>query len=154
MVNTLSASFRPGHPQAFSLRMHMTERSAADFFHPTFSPAPFASPFYFQIATLLVNYASLSSKGMTCVCMGTPVHVYMCASASLSFSLLLSLTLALNPPTITTPPPPITKADSASQACTRHTRWLQQLERSLGHYSSPHYRKGRRGGDEKEEEIR
>lgn len=51
-----------------------------------------------------------------------------------------------------THPPPIIEADSASRACTRHTRWLQHLERSLGHYSTPHYRKRRRGGDKEEEE--
>lgn len=127
------------------------EKECCRFFSPHLLSL-FASPFYFQMATLHVSSTSFSSKSMTCVCMGMCVHVYVCVPASSSFPLLLSLTLALNPPTTTTPPPPIIEADSASQACTRHTRWLQQLERSLGHYSSPHYGKRRRGREEEEEE--
>lgn len=86
------------------------------------------------------------------------LFVWECApkcvpSSSLFLPLLLLLLLLLSS---TRPPPhthpPIIEADSASRACTRHTRWLQHLECSLGHYSTPHYRKRSRGGDKEEEQ--
>ena len=153
---------RPGHPpSSLPQNAHDGEESAADFF---FRPLLFSlfslclPPFPFQMVALHVSSTSSSSEGMTCVCMGMCVCVCVCVyvcvrvcvcACFLSFS-------PSSPPWLwhsTRPPPPllppIIEADSASQACTRHTRWLQQLERSLGHYGSLHYGKRRRGGEER-----
>lgn len=133
--------------QLFPLRMHMMERRVLQFFFFT-PPLLFSlfSPFFSssQIASLHVSSTSSSSKGMTCVCVGMCVHMCMPAAPPLPDS-----------GTQPAPPtplllPPIIEADSASQACTRHTRWLQQLERSLGHYGSLHYgKKEERKGEER-----
>lgn len=113
------------------------------FFHPSFSPSLF---FFFKWQLFMSATASFW-KGMTFVCVGICAHECVCP---------LSLHSPSSPPwlwhsTRQPPPslPPNIEADSASQACTRHTWWLQQLERSLGHYGSSHYWKRRRGRDER-----
>lgn len=108
-------------------------RRAADIFvRPSAHLLSFLSVFYF-LKTAKIGFISRCTTALT-------LFVWECASvrvpSSLPFLLLLLLLLSSTRP----PPhtPPIIEADSASRACTRHTRWLQHLERCLGHYSTPH----------------
>lgn len=107
-------------------------RRAADIFMRPSALLSFLSAFYF-LKTAKIGFISRCTTALT-------LFVWECASvrvpSSLPFLLLLLLLLSSTRP----PPhtPPIIEADSASRACTRHTRWLQHLERCLGHYSTPH----------------
>lgn len=143
-----SAFFRPEQPGAIPPHYNACDREmCCRYFQATFCSSPlipfsllFPKDHEHQLYITLYH-------GSDFVCMG--MCVQMCA---LFLAVSPTPPPILNPPTTTHPPPPIIEADSASRACTRHTRWLQHLERSLGHYSSPHYRKRRRGGDKEEEE--
>lgn len=140
---------RPGHPPS-SLRQnaHDREESAADFFIPPTLPLlpasypPFISKWHPSTSAL---HLPLLKVWLVWECVLICMCVYICPVSLLSPSSPPWLWHSTHPPPLL---PPIIEADSASQACTRHTRWLQQLERSLGHYGSLHYGKRRRREEE------